>query len=124
MSFLIFSLAFIFKRGSGVVIHEFGHFTVAKLFKIRVQTFSVGFGPRLFGRKWGQTDYRVSAIPLGGFGKLGGEESDSPSERQGAGDTPECELVYPRPRRQRIVGALVGPCMNIINARTIPLSSA
>src|SRR6266545_1667472 len=58
--------AFIFILGAAVVLHEFGHFLVAKLFKIRVETFSVGFGPRLFGRKWGQTDYRVSAIPLAG----------------------------------------------------------
>ena len=58
-------LSFIFILGAAVVLHEFGHFIVAKLFKIRVETFSVGFGPRLFGRKYGQTDYRVSAIPLG-----------------------------------------------------------
>ena len=49
-------LAFIFILGAAVVIHEFGHFIVAKLLKIRVETFSVGFGPRLWGRKWGTTD--------------------------------------------------------------------
>src|SRR5436309_1698614 len=49
--------------GAAVVLHEFGHFLVAKLFKIRVETFSVGFGPRLIGRKWCTTDYRISAIP-------------------------------------------------------------
>ena len=48
MSYLIWPLAFISILGSAVVIHEFGHFAVAKLFKIRVETFSVGFGPRLF----------------------------------------------------------------------------
>ena len=84
MSYLIVPLAFIFILGSAVVLHEFGHFIVAKLFGIRVETFSVGFGPRLFGRKWGHTDYRVSAIPLGGYVKLGGDESNAPLE--GAGD--------------------------------------
>jgi regulator of sigma E protease len=59
-------LPFIVVLGAAVILHEFGHFIVAKLFKIRVETFSVGFGPRLFGKKVGHTDYRVSAIPLGG----------------------------------------------------------
>ena len=67
-------LAFIFILGAAVILHEFGHFIVAKLFKIRVETFSVGFGPRLFGGKYGTTDYRVSAIPLGGYVKLFGED--------------------------------------------------
>ena len=53
-------LAFIFILGAAVTLHEFGHFIVAKLFKIRVETFSFGFGPRLLGRKWGTTDYRIS----------------------------------------------------------------
>ena len=68
--YLIGSLAFIFILGSAVILHEFGHFIVAKLLGIRVETFSVGFGPRLFGKKWGHTDYRVSGIPLGGYVKL------------------------------------------------------
>ena len=86
MSYLITPLAFIFILGSAVVIHEFGHFIVAKLFKIRVETFSVGFGPRLFGMKRGHTDYRLSAIPLGGYVKLGGDESNAPLEGEGATD--------------------------------------
>src|SRR5437773_2303270 len=80
MSYLIGFLAFIFILGAAVTLHEFGHFIVAKLFKIRVETFSFGFGPRLFGRRWGQTDYRVSAIPLGGYVKLGGDELLSPGQ--------------------------------------------
>ena len=55
MTYLIVPLAFIFILGSAVVLHEFGHFIVAKLFRIRVETFSVGFGPRLFGRCHGFT---------------------------------------------------------------------
>src|SRR5438094_1438561 len=81
-------LAFIFILGAAVTLHEFGHFIVAKLFKIRVETFSFGFGSRLLGRKWGTTDYRISAIPLGGYVKLGGDESNAPIEGEGAEDIP------------------------------------
>ncbi|MFN2513350.1 MAG: RIP metalloprotease RseP [Pyrinomonadaceae bacterium] len=117
-------LAFIFILGAAVVLHEFGHFIVAKLLKIRVETFSVGFGPRLFGRKWGHTDYRVSAIPLGGYVKLGGDESNAPIEGAGAPDIPEHERFNLRPRWQRILVALAGPVMNIITALAIPFAGA
>ena len=117
-------LAFIFILGAAVVLHEFGHFIVAKLFKIRVETFSVGFGPRLFGLKWGQTDYRVSGIPLGGYVKLGGDESNAPIEGAGADDIPENERFNLRPRWQRILVALAGPVMNVLTALAIPLAGA
>ena len=124
MSYLIYLLGFIFILGSAVVLHEFGHFIVAKLFKIRVETFSVGFGPRLFGRKWGHTDYRVSAIPLGGYVKLGGDESNAPLEGASAQDIPPEEMYNLRPRWQRIMVALAGPIMNIITAMAIPVAGA
>ncbi len=124
MSYLIYPLAFIFILGSAVVIHEFGHFIVAKLFKIRVETFSVGFGPRLFGKKWGHTDYRVSAIPLGGYVKLGGDESNAPLEGQGSTEIPANERFDLRPRWQRILVALAGPVMNVLTALAIPLGGA
>ena len=115
---------FIFILGSAVVLHEFGHFIVAKLFKIRVETFSAGFGPRLFGKKWGDTDYRVSAIPLGGYVKLGGDESNAAIEGEGAADIPESERFNLRPRWQRVLVALAGPIMNILTALTIPFAAA
>src|SRR6186997_2502312 len=117
-------LAFILILGAAVVIHEFGHFLVAKLFKIRVETFSVGFGPRLFGKKWGHTDYRVSAIPLGGYVKLGGDESNAPLEGEGATDIPPQEMFNLRPRYQRVMVALAGPIMNILTALAIPMAGA
>src|SRR6266849_6082678 len=110
--------------GAAVVLHEFGHFLVAKLFKIRVETFSVGFGPRLIGRKWGTTDYRISAIPLGGYVKLGGDESNAPIEGEGASDIPACERFDLRPRWQRVLVALAGPAMNILTALAIPFAAA
>jgi len=122
--YVISALAFIFILGAAVVLHEFGHFIVAKLFKIRVETFSVGFGPRLFGRRWGQTDYRVSAIPLGGYVKLGGDESNAPIEGAGSADIPPEEMFNLRPRWQRILVALAGPVMNVITAFSIPMAAA
>jgi len=117
-------LPFIAVLGAAVVLHEFGHFLVAKLFKIRVETFSVGFGPRLIGRKWGTTDYRISAIPLGGYVKLGGDESNAPIEGDGASDIPAGERFDLRPRWQRVLVALAGPVMNILTALTIPFAAA
>jgi regulator of sigma E protease len=66
----------------GVLIfaHELGHFLVARLFGVGVEKFSLGFGPRLVGRTVGITDYRISAIPLGGYVKMVGEEPDAPIE--------------------------------------------
>ncbi|HSS21807.1 MAG TPA: RIP metalloprotease RseP [Pyrinomonadaceae bacterium] len=124
MQTLTYILAFIFILGSAVVLHEFGHFLVAKLLKIRVETFSVGFGPRLFGKKWGDTDYRVSAVPLGGYVKLGGDESNAPIEGEGVANIPERERFDLRPRYQRIMVALAGPIMNIITALSIPFIGA
>ena len=124
MSYLIVPAAFIFILGSAVVLHEFGHFIVAKLFGIRVETFSVGFGPRLFGRRWGHTDYRLSAIPLGGYVKLGGDESNAPLEGQSSQDIPPSEMFNLRPRWQRILVSLAGPVMNVLTALAIPFAGA
>src|SRR5688572_22284693 len=123
-STLIYAFAFIFILGSAVVLHEFGHFIVAKLFKIRVETFSVGFGPRLFGKRWGHTDYRVSAIPLGGYVKLGGDESNAPLEGASSPNIPPEEMFNLRPRWQRVLVALAGPVMNILTALAIPFTGA
>src|SRR5258705_10247924 len=102
---VIVAFAFIFVLGAAVTLHEFGHFLVAKLLGIRVETFSVGFGPRLFGFRRGHTDYRISAVPLGGYVKLGGDESNAPLEGQGASDIPPKEMFNLRPRYQRIMVA-------------------
>src|SRR3974377_1659272 len=82
--FLVSTVAFIVLVGVMVVVHEFGHFLVAKLCGVRVEAFSVGFGPRLFGIKYGDTDYKVCLLPLGGFVKMTGE---TPDQIQ-AGDAP------------------------------------
>ncbi|MEZ4526136.1 MAG: RIP metalloprotease RseP [Desulfobacterales bacterium] len=69
--------AFVVVLGALVFFHELGHFLLARLCGVGVEIFSLGFGPRLVGRKAGRTDYRISAIPLGGFVKMVGEEPDA-----------------------------------------------
>jgi regulator of sigma E protease len=104
--------ALILVLGIIIFVHEFGHFITAKAFGMRVFIFSFGFGKRLFGFKWGDTDCRVSAIPLGGYVKLEGEPDDRLSEDVGvAGDGRDFTA---RPRWQRIVVYLAGPAMNVL----------
>jgi regulator of sigma E protease len=92
-----------------IVIHELGHFLVAKLFKIKVETFSVGFGPRLLGFRYGDTDYRISAFPLGGYVKMSGENP-------GDGPTGAPNEFMSKPKWQRFLVAGAGPLMNVILA--------
>ncbi len=92
-----------------IVIHEFGHFAVAKLFKIRVETFSVGFGPRLIGFRRGDTDYRISALPLGGYVKMSGENP-------GDAITGDPREFLSKPKWQRFLVASAGPFMNVVLA--------
>jgi regulator of sigma E protease len=66
-------VAFIVLIGVMVVVHEFGHFAVAKLCGVRVESFSVGFAPRIFSIKRGDTDYNICLLPLGGYVKMTGE---------------------------------------------------
>ena len=117
-------LAFILILGAAVIIHEFGHFIVAKLLGIRVETFSVGFGKRLWGRRYGTTDYRLSLIPLGGYVKLGGDESNAGLEEGGGEEIPTRERFDLRPRWQKFLVGVAGPVMNILTAVTIPLVTA
>ncbi|MFZ9595507.1 MAG: RIP metalloprotease RseP [Bdellovibrionia bacterium] len=60
-----------------VIFHEFGHFVFARLFGVKAEIFSVGMGPKIWSRKWGETDFRLSAVPIGGYVKLLGEDQDS-----------------------------------------------
>ena len=76
LGFLYKVIPFVIVLGLLIFFHELGHFLAAKAFGVRVVTFSFGFGPRLLGLKVGETDYRVSAIPLGGYVKMTGEGPD------------------------------------------------
>lgn len=113
--------------GIAINIHEFGHFIIAKLFGMRVEAYSFfGLGPRIWGFKRGHTDYRISAIPLGAYVKLYGDEATGPLEGK---DTttekvPESELYELRPRWQKFLVMLGGPFMNLVLAFSIPFGTA
>jgi regulator of sigma E protease len=95
--------------GIVIFVHEWGHFIAAKLSGIRVDVFSFGFGPRIFGVKRGDTDYRLSALPFGGYVRMAG---DNPvEERTGA----DYEFLS-KPRWVRMIIAVAGPTMNILLA--------
>jgi len=94
-----------------VFVHEFGHFLLAKKLGVGVLTFSLGFGPKLLGRKKGETLYQVAAFPLGGFVKLIGE---SPEDEVNEEDRPRSFSAQPIWKRALIVAA--GPCFNLFFA--------
>jgi regulator of sigma E protease len=124
---LIAILAILFVLGVAINIHEFGHFLVAKLFGMRVEAYSFfGLGPRVFGVKFGHTDYRISAIPLGAYVKLYGDEVTAPLEGGSSEEepVPESELYELRPRWQKFLVMLGGPFMNIMLALAIPFTMA
>ena len=95
--------------GVMIILHEAGHFWAARWFGVRVETFSIGFGPRLFGIRRGDTDYRLSAILFGGYVKMTGEQ---PGDENA--DDPRSFLS--KPRAQRLVIVLAGPVMNVVLA--------
>ena len=104
-------LSFIIVLGVLIFFHEFGHFIVARLFGVGVEKFSLGFGPRLIGKKVGITDYRISAIPLGGYVKMVGEEPDADINPE---DIPLSFTHKHVAKRMLIVAA--GPVFNILLA--------
>jgi regulator of sigma E protease len=117
----------LFILGIAINIHELGHFLVAKFFGMRVEAYSFfGLGPRVWGKKIGHTDYRISAIPLGAYVKLYGDEATGPLE--GKDDTtepvPTKELYELRPRWQKFLVMLGGPFMNLVLALSIPFGMA
>jgi regulator of sigma E protease len=96
-----------------ILIHEWGHFIVARVFKVRVDVFSLGFGPRLFGWKRGVTDYRVSAIPLGGYVRMAGQDLSEVDSNDVAPTGAPDELMS-KPRWQRVLISFAGPVVNLI----------
>jgi regulator of sigma E protease len=102
-------LAFLFVLGVLIFVHELGHFVAARRVGVRVLKFSLGFGPRLLGFKRGDTEYVVSAIPLGGYVKMAGENPDDP--RSGRDDE-----FLSKSKWQRFQILIMGPLMNLILA--------
>jgi regulator of sigma E protease len=105
------AISFLIVLGLLIFVHEFGHFIFAKLFGIRVLKFSLGFGPKLFGKTHGDTEYVLSAFPLGGYVKMYGELSEeevSPEDRDVS--------FSDRPVWQRFIIVAGGPAFNLIFA--------
>jgi regulator of sigma E protease len=112
MSIIYQFLTFLIVLGIIVLVHELGHYIAARLMKIRVEVFSFGFGKRLFGKKIGDTDFRVSLFPVGGYVRMAGEEEFDPEH-------PSPDQFMAKNRAQKIFTLLMGPIMNIVLAFVI-----
>jgi regulator of sigma E protease len=106
MIFLQSFFWFLVLIGVMILVHELGHFWAARFFRVRVDVFSIGFGPRLFGFRRGDTDYRFSAILFGGYVKMAGEQL-------GEDRTDDPDGLLAKPRWQRLIIAFAGPFMNM-----------
>jgi len=107
--FLTSLVAVVAVLGFMILIHEFGHYAVAKLLGVRVEQFAIGFGKRLIGFRKGETDYRINAIPLGGYVKMSGE---NPMDSR----TDDPREFMNHSRWHRFLIAIAGPTMNILLA--------
>ena len=94
--------------GVMILVHEFGHYFAARFFDVKVETFSFGFGPRLFGFRRGETDFRFSLILFGGYVKMTGEQPGDESS--------DPRALTSKPRWQRLLIAFAGPAINIVLA--------
>src|SRR5215470_875563 len=107
--FLTSLVAVVAVLGFMILIHEFGHYAVAKWLGVRVEQFAIGFGKRLIGFRRGETDYRINAIPLGGYVKMSGE---NPMDQR----TDDPREFLNHPRWHRFLIAIAGPAMNVLLA--------
>ncbi len=106
-------MAVILVLGGLIFFHELGHFVAARLLGIGVKTFSLGFGPRLLGWRSGNTDYRLSAVPLGGYVNLAGESPEQDDQDQ---TFPPGLMFNRRPAWQRMLVVAAGPAFNFLLA--------
>lgn len=104
-------LSFIIVLGVLIFVHEFGHFLFAKLFRVGVEKFSLGFGPRLVGKRIGETEYRISAFPLGGYVKMVGENGEEELSPEDA-----ARSFMAKSPLQRVIIVAAGPVFNLLFA--------
>lgn len=109
MAFLGKFAAFVVLLGALVFFHELGHFLAAKLFRVKVLRFSLGFGPRIWGFRRGETEYQLAALPLGGYVRMAGENPLAPvaPEDRGRG-------FLEQPPHRRAIIAFAGPAVNLL----------
>jgi len=93
--------------GVMIVIHEMGHYLVARFFDVHIEAFSVGFGPKLFKWQVGETEFRISWLPFGGYVKMAGEQPTDTGDPRG---------FNMKPRWQRLLIVAAGPLMNVVLA--------
>jgi regulator of sigma E protease len=122
-------LAFVFVLGVVIVVHESGHFMVAKAVGVYVKTFSIGFGPKLLRRRFGETEYALSAVPFGGYVKMAGEGVMEQIQDAGTGETSHDGSVIPEHRFfsskttfQRLAIVTAGPTMNLVLALLVVIA--
>src|SRR3954468_17698342 len=109
MSLLGIAAAVLVLLGVLILVHELGHFVFAKLFDVKVLCCSLGFGPRIVGFKYGETEYRLSLVPLGGYVRLLGED---PGEPIPPADRPRA--LSDKPLWQRYTIVVAGPVFNLL----------
>ncbi|NLV25018.1 MAG: RIP metalloprotease RseP [Deltaproteobacteria bacterium] len=107
-------LAGILMLGILIFIHELGHFCVAKFMNVKVLKFSLGFGPRLLSRKWGETEYKICAVPLGGYVQMLGEHPEKEDENLELLPADEERSFAAKSPLQRTLIVLAGPVMNLL----------
>ncbi|MDD5759105.1 MAG: RIP metalloprotease RseP [Desulfobulbaceae bacterium] len=104
-------VSFIIVLGVLIFVHEFGHFITAKLFGIKVLKFALGFGPKLIGRRYGETEYLICALPLGGYVKMLGEQPNEEVAIEQRLRSFSAKAVW-----QRFLVVLAGPLFNLLSA--------
>ena len=102
--------------GVMINIHELGHFWAARFFDVKVEAFSFGFGMKLFGFRRGETEYRVSLLPIGGYVKMAGELAGDGNPNSGEVYVDDPRSLPAKPRWQRLIIAFAGPFMNMVLA--------
>lgn len=109
MNLALWAAAVVTLLGLLVLVHELGHFLVARLFGVKVIRFSLGFGPRIFGITLGETEYRLSLFPLGGYVRLLGEHPNEP-----VAEADRDRALYGKPLWQRYIIVVAGPAANLL----------
>jgi regulator of sigma E protease len=130
MTYLLYAAGIAFAFGLVIFVHEFGHFIVAKKSGVKVERFSFGLGPEMFGFKWGETRYCIAWLPLGGEVRMAGELLDEDTETEVRADEEKpvapAEFIedtsrhfFSQPWHRRVLIALAGPFMNYVLAIVI-----
>lgn len=112
MTIFITVIAFIATIGFLVLIHEWGHFFAARLFRVWVHQFALGMGPALWKRKTSETEYSIRLLPIGGYIRMAGEDRESEEDKA----VPPERLFTAKPAWQRMIIVIAGPVMNIVAA--------